>query len=509
MIANRHIINRVFVEVETSSEQEANWVKNNSGSFFQDDVLPSVERLFERYDLGQTFRFEKLKLAVHAETATDLESIRQAIESQLENKLLQLRNAKNFEQEMANVEGQTESFITKNERSNEGKWIDPDADEQEVFLYFLLTGNLPWHARRNQIETLGSKENWKIVIKSDKFREKLLSTFQQNKIATRRFVLQFSAELVIHTLKSFGLIKSSTKLSNFLKKVPENSSQLFLEAFVLQLFRHEVGEELWFRCLAILIQHNPLGIDEISEDVVGLKKQMTEIVPKRLINLLFSDKIEQRISKLEPGQHNSIEKWAKMDSKLPENNPTIKGEAFVNFESEKGSEVEEASNCSGLVDNAGMILFHPFIKTFFEHNGWLNPDNSIQEKYKMHAVQALHYCATGKVNFFEADMIFEKFLCNVPLNQPLSAKSLLSKEEKQEADLLLLAVVKNWKALKNTSANGLRQLFVHRQGKLTTHDQNYKLTVERKVQDVLLEKLPWNISIVKLPWKKELIFVEW
>jgi hypothetical protein len=35
------------------------------------------------------------------------------------------------------------------------------------------------------------------------------------------------------------------------------------------------------------------------------------------------------------------------------------------------------------------------------------------------------------------------------------------------------------------------------------------LIVERKAQDVLLEKLNWNISLVKFPWKKELITVEW
>ena len=78
-----------------------------------------------------------------------------------------------------------------------------------------------------------------------------------------------------------------------------------------------------------------------------------------------------------------------------------------------------------------------------------------------------------------------------------------------EANSLLKAAIKNWQELKNTSPDGLREMFIHRDGKLIQNENNYKLIVERKAQDVLLEKLNWNISIIKLVWKNELLFVEW
>jgi hypothetical protein len=74
---------------------------------------------------------------------------------------------------------------------------------------------------------------------------------------------------------------------------------------------------------------------------------------------------------------------------------------------------------------------------------------------------------------------------------------------------LLKNVISHWGALKNTSPDGLREVFLQRNGKLMIKDETATLQVERKSYDVLLEKLPWNISKVKLPWFKKIIFLEW
>jgi len=52
-------------------------------------------------------------------------------------------------------------------------------------------------------------------------------------------------------------------------------------------------------------------------------------------------------------------------------------------------------------------------------------------------------------------------------------------------------------------------MFFHRDGKLVQVDKNFRLIVERKAQDILLDKLPWGVSIIKLPWREQLLFVEW
>ena len=92
---------------------------------------------------------------------------------------------------------------------------------------------------------------------------------------------------------------------------------------------------------------------------------------------------------------------------------------------------------------------------------------------------------------------------------PIQKQSLLTDLIKNEANELLIEVVRHWPALKNTSADGLRQMFIQRDGKLFQEDDKYKLIVERKAQDVLLESLSWNIAVIKLPWISNILFTEW
>jgi hypothetical protein len=121
----------------------------------------------------------------------------------------------------------------------------------------------------------------------------------------------------------------------------------------------------------------------------------------------------------------------------------------------------------------------------------------------------MHFIATGTENVFESSLVFEKFLCGVPLKRPVQQESLLTESIKTEANDLLTEVIRYWPALKNTSPDGLRQMFIQRDGKLIQEEAKYRLIVERKAQDVLLDKLSWNISVIKLPWISKILFTEW
>ena len=85
----------------------------------------------------------------------------------------------------------------------------------------------------------------------------------------------------------------------------------------------------------------------------------------------------------------------------------------------------------------------------------------------------------------------------------------ITKEEKKEANNLLQAVIEHWGALGGTSPDGLREGFLTRQGKLEKEQTGWRLYVEQKTLDILLDRLPWNLSLIKLPWMKELLKVEW
>ncbi|MEQ3501059.1 contractile injection system tape measure protein [Tenacibaculum sp. SSH1-16] len=163
---------------------------------------------------------------------------------------------------------------------------------------------------------------------------------------------------------------------------------------------------------------------------------------------------------------------------------------------------------SHLIKNAGLILLHPFLKQFFNTCGFLDNENKIIKPNE--AVHLLHYVATKKEQQFENNLIFEKFLCNLPIQSSIERNVVLSDELKEKSEELLRAVLQNWSVLKSSSNDLLRNEYLQREGKLDLTKENPNLTVERKTQDILIDtKLPWNLSLCKLPWMKELIFTNW
>ena len=184
--------------------------------------------------------------------------------------------------------------------------------------------------------------------------------------------------------------------------------------------------------------------------------------------------------------------------------PTI-----LNLSDKKEFQFFDKDKTEIFVRNAGLVILGPFLPTFLKQFNWTSKSGKIKKDAKVKAVQAFYFLATGEIHFFEANMVFEKFLCGLPLSTPIPQKSLLNNEVKEEAEDLLRQVIKYWPALKNTGAGGLRQMFLNRNGKLIKTENGFKLLIERKTQDILLDKLQWNISLLKLPWKEELLFVEW
>ena len=108
----------------------------------------------------------------------------------------------------------------------------------------------------------------------------------------------------------------------------------------------------------------------------------------------------------------------------------------------------------------------------------------------------------------EYELTFEKHLCGMDPDEPVERSS-LTQAMKDESEKLLLAAVGHWKALKNTSPDGLREGFLQREGKLVLNGFQNRLIVENKAQDVLLSHLPWGYSIIKLPWMERPLFVDW
>lgn len=161
------------------------------------------------------------------------------------------------------------------------------------------------------------------------------------------------------------------------------------------------------------------------------------------------------------------------------------------------------------IRNAGLVLFWPFLPRFFSHLELVCGDDFLDDKARLRAMQLLGYLESGEGSLPEYRMVLAKLMCGFPVTDPPGIPVALSASETEEADELLRSVIGHWKALKNTSVKGFRDSFVRRDGLLRQETDTWKLYVERKAFDVLLDKLPWSVSVVKLPWMKGPIMVEW
>jgi Contractile injection system tape measure protein len=161
------------------------------------------------------------------------------------------------------------------------------------------------------------------------------------------------------------------------------------------------------------------------------------------------------------------------------------------------------------IENAGLIILHPFLPELFTRIELL-VDKKWKDVYSQHtAATVLQYLVTGKEEFEEFNFPLNKILCGMSVDEVLQPAEELAEHARSECDELLKDVIRHWSILKNTSVEGLRETFLHRNGKLAKVENGWLLNVERKGVDILLSSLPWGIGTIKLPWTDGKLFVEW
>ncbi|MBQ0733530.1 contractile injection system tape measure protein [Aquimarina celericrescens] len=161
------------------------------------------------------------------------------------------------------------------------------------------------------------------------------------------------------------------------------------------------------------------------------------------------------------------------------------------------------------IENAGLLLLWPFLPRFFENLGLMEEKTFIDENAEHKAVCALQYlCDADESELFEGVLPLNKVLCDIPLEEPITFV-MLSEEEKEIANGLLHAVIKQGPHWKNLSLEGLRASYLRRQGSLRIQDSHWLLQVQKETHDITLQKLPWGCSTIKLPWMTRPMMVEW
>lgn len=580
--SNKHIINKVFLEINTNSKEKGYYLKDNIDAFLQKEIFSLLENYFNELDSKNplhSIQLDKLNLDISINQNLDFEDFKGQILNKITKQVEEV-----FEKKDANIEGY--------------KVIKPQEKEIESFFHFLETGTNAWWTTLNPDFKIIDDTTFDEILNNEIFPFKWTNAVQKPIVRTR-FIKQFSDSQIVTIIKKGILLKknsadNSSKIIRIsdIKKHIETSiaknqlipNQRFLtwEIVVLSLLetKHTIVKQKLSRLICRVfefhkknnfLEHKELFLKEIENQIENQNElellanldAIVLIIEKKLDNIILkeketgketflknqasiktekeieieneteietetkieSEKIQENNEKTSPDSDFILSKNKEINvqsddknveslsnnskEKTPENHEEVIDKKEPSFEKEEKEQEILATDISELyLDNAGLVLIHPFLKSLFDNCKLLNKDNTINNPEV--ATHLLHYIATGKEQDYENAMAFEKFLCNIPIAQPIERNIVLSEEMKKEGEAMLQAVLSNWDIMKTSSAELLQNEFLQRPGKLNINgDDSPVIIIERKTQDILLDKLSWNLSIIKLAWKKRIIYVNW
>lgn len=161
------------------------------------------------------------------------------------------------------------------------------------------------------------------------------------------------------------------------------------------------------------------------------------------------------------------------------------------------------------VSNAGLVLLAPWLPRLFDHLGYIEDGAFIDQATAERAVHCLQFLVDGSLFTPEFQLVLNKILCGVKPGKPIRRGIELSGDETDQLESLLEALTSHWKALQNTSIEGLRESFLQRGGRLQRKGETWQLAVEARSFDMLLDQLPWSYSTIKFGWMERVIYVDW
>lgn len=435
-------IHRVTAEVHVPGASDGTKAQDQAAAFVHGSLLPAIERVTDRFNVGeQTVRINTIELdALHFKPGFDNSAAIRNFEQMLEDKIARI--------------------LQQAGKNTEAKSLTREENLQELFIYLLQHGVLPWWAAGQSIRLHQLAEDC-LQQPTTNFAAQLVSTLSSTD-ARQRAMRQLNTDTKERLLKLVNpqLEKWLTKLSGPIRAIL-TSQNLFWQT----VLNPAVEQPTLARIIQKVLTDQPRASAAVLSQ---LKTEMQKLVPTEAKGL---------------------------DAKSPNDDLS----AMANTDSEKFH-----------VLNAGLVILAPFLPQFFNQLGLLHEHQFIDAFARQRAVCLLQYLATGTSGEFdEHDLVLNKVLCGHPLYQPLDAPFEATEQELEETNKLLQAVAQNWTALKNTSPESMRNAFFMRNGLVERMGHGWNLKVERHAIDILVDKLPWGISVIKLPWNAEAVFVDW
>jgi hypothetical protein len=350
------------------------------------------------------------------------------------------------------------------------------ADEAELLLSFLRTGVLPWPAPGQALEAiclaLADRSHASIRTLAAGLRR----LFAKLPRAADRFVRQCPSCLVLRIAavlagKPAIQVRGSAAESHFVVEAEAPR----LAAFLVQLAHGEAAGRSEVRWLEAMLASNRIALSEAKN----------------------SDRLAAAAAFRSPGQAPAGEPAGAQDGpSLEEAEPA-------------GAEAETAASALPL-EAAGTVLLHPFLSGLFKAVGLLDEEGEfLSNEHRARGALLLSFAATGVPETPEPELVLAKLLCGMEISSPVPRSIEATRLERSEVDALLSAVVAHWAALGGSSPGALRETFLKRPGRLQREGEDWRLVVEQRGVDVLLDRLPWAIGLVMTPFMARPLRVDW
>ncbi len=171
--------------------------------------------------------------------------------------------------------------------------------------------------------------------------------------------------------------------------------------------------------------------------------------------------------------------------------------------------LQEDKNNKIYIRNAGLVLLHPFLGTYFKRLGLLEDGKFVDDAAQHRAVLLLQYLVNGRTIAEEFELALNKILCGLPIEEAVPLEFTLTEDEIAVSAEIFQVIFQRWEKMKNTSVEGFRASFIQREGALSRLEENWELRVEQRTYDMLLTTLPWAFGMIKNTWMTKILTVEW
>ena len=463
-----HLINRLQFEFNCTDEDQAFNFRQNFATTFQGQIIDAADKICSNHvHEDEWINIEKLEIDLGTfSPAAFYSNFSLVFKSKFEKALIN---------KLSNI-------------SSSEKKESLGVSRTALLTYFLQAGSLPWWAGEQEINL--NEIILELIANQPATIISFLYRHQTNQNLWIRIAFQLSDEVQTKLILSINELKAAEKL--FLK---------------------------WIEQLNILSKHESVTQSSVAQNMIDdiVLKNAPQIFQNANGENILLEILEKSIATISTHATLAITKIFLENKSLFIENPS-EATGSTNENISNALDVRYLTTQTGdeelviekyIVKHAGIILLSAFLKAFFTNLQLLNDKEWKNKDAQYKAVHLLKFLSTGKQEMFEYNLTLEKIMCGLAIEEPVPIDVLLEEYETNEAIQLLESVIEHWKALKNTSVNGLRESFLKRDGILTRNENGWLLQVERKTLDVLIDSIPWGYNTIAFSWSEDLIFVEW